>query len=276
MTIPRLDEIGYWSEIKLDIIREYAKAYATILSAQRQLKYAYIDGFAGAGVHVSKKTREFTPGSPLNALYITPPFHEYHLVDLDTGKANLLHEITRDKPSVSVYEGDCNQILMEQILPKIKYESYKRGLCVLDPYGLHLDWEVVRMAGKMRSIEIFLNFPIMDMNMNVLWHDATSVTDIQSERMNKFWGDNSWKDAAYTTEHDLFGDVQKKAENSAIVEAYKKRLKSVAGFKYVQDPLPMTNSRGAVVYYLFFASQKPVAVDIVNDIFRKYKTRLIQ
>jgi predicted nucleic acid-binding protein len=29
----------------------------------------------------------------------------------------------------------------------------------------------------------------------------------------------------------------------------------------------------AVVYYLFFASQKPVAEDIVKDIFKKYKNR---
>jgi len=28
------DEIGYWSEIKLDIIREYAYAYSQILSSQ--------------------------------------------------------------------------------------------------------------------------------------------------------------------------------------------------------------------------------------------------
>jgi hypothetical protein len=33
----------------------------------------------------------------------------------------------------------------------------------------------------------------------------------------------------------------------------------------------MRNSQGATVYYLFFASQKPVAQDIVEDIFRKYR-----
>lgn len=33
MTASLFDEIGYWSEIKLDIIREYAQAYSTILSA---------------------------------------------------------------------------------------------------------------------------------------------------------------------------------------------------------------------------------------------------
>lgn len=28
----RLDEIGYWSEVKLDIIKKYASAYSTILA----------------------------------------------------------------------------------------------------------------------------------------------------------------------------------------------------------------------------------------------------
>lgn len=29
------DQIGIWSEVKLDIVREYAVAYSTILSKQR-------------------------------------------------------------------------------------------------------------------------------------------------------------------------------------------------------------------------------------------------
>ena len=49
----KLDEIGYWSEIKLDIIKKYAKAYSTIISAQQNIQHhLYIDGFAGAGVHI--------------------------------------------------------------------------------------------------------------------------------------------------------------------------------------------------------------------------------
>ncbi len=52
----RYDEIGYWSEIKLDIIKEYASAYSRIISKQRRPKFyhLYIDGFAGAGKHKSK------------------------------------------------------------------------------------------------------------------------------------------------------------------------------------------------------------------------------
>jgi len=37
--------------------------------------------------------------------------------------------------------------------------------------------------------------------------------------------------------------------------------------------MPMHNTRGATVYYLFFASQKPVAENIVRDIFNKYRQR---
>jgi hypothetical protein len=49
----------------------------------------------------------------------------------------------------------------------------------------------------MKSIEIFLNFPVMDINMNVLKHDQSKVDQEQIDRMNAFWGDESWRDVAY-------------------------------------------------------------------------------
>jgi len=44
-------------------------------------------------------------------------------------------------------------------------------------------------------------------------------------------------------------------------------LRKIAGFKKVPEPLAMRNSRGSTVYYLFFASQKGTAEDIVKYIF---------
>jgi hypothetical protein len=58
--------------------------------------------------------------------------------------------------------------------------------------------------------------------------------------------------------------------NEEIVAAFRDRLKKVAGFGYVADPLPMRNSGNAIVYYLFLASPKAVAEKIIRDIFRKY------
>ena len=62
-----------------------------------------------------------------------------------------------------------------------------------------------------------------------------------------------------------------KQANEVIVAAFQERLKTVAGFSVVPAPLPMKNSNNAVVYYLFFASQKPVAQKIIDDIFAKYR-----
>jgi three-Cys-motif partner protein len=141
----------------------------------------------------------------------------------------------------------------------------------LDPYALNPNWEVVETAGKMRSIEIFLNFMIMDANMNALKRNPDSVSTEQSARMSKFWGDDSWRKCAYRTEQGLFGPIEEKDTNEAVVEAYRLRLKDIAGFKYVPKPLPMRNTRGAVVYYLLFASQNPTGNKIAEHIFQKYR-----
>ena len=91
----KYDEIGYWSEIKLDIIKEYASAYSRIMSSQTspQFYHLYIDAFAGPGKHISKSTGEFVPGSPENALLVEPPFHEYHFIDLDKQKIESLENM---------------------------------------------------------------------------------------------------------------------------------------------------------------------------------------
>jgi len=273
----KYDEIGYWSEVKLDIVREYASAYSKILNAQQRpaLYHIYIDAFAGAGVHISKHTREFIPGSPLNALLLNPPFREYHLIDLDREKVNLLTMIAEQYTdiNVNVYEGDCNQILLRDVFPLVKFEDYRRGLCLLDPYGLHLNWEVMCTAGQMKSIEFFLNFPIADMNRNVLWKNPDRVDPQQAARMTAFWGDESWRQLAYDTTGNLFGFEEKISNNKEIAQAFRQRLKSVAGVKYVPEPMPMRNNKGAIVYYLFFAAQKSVARNIVSDIFNKYRER---
>lgn len=270
----KFDKIGYWSEIKLDIIKDYASAYSKILAAQQKprLHHIYIDAFAGAGVHISKSTGEFVQGSPVNAILVEPPFCEYHLIDLDQKKIVLLKELVEGRSDVHIHEGDGNNILLKNVFPRVLFKDYRRGLCLLDPYGLDLKWEVIKTAGQMESIDVFLNFPVADINRNVLWRNPDGVDTSDIARMNAFWGDDSWRGIAYSTERSLFG-FEEKVDNETIAEGFRKRLLNVAGFKQVPRPLPMRNSRGVIVYYLFFASQKPVAMNIVQAIFSKYRQR---
>ncbi len=276
--MPKYDEIGYWSEIKLDIIKEYASAYSKILSTKERsyFYHIYIDAFAGAGKHISKNTGEFILGSPLNALLVSPPFKEYHLIDLNKQKIKSLEELSGSRSDVHIYHGDCNSVMLKHIIPKVRYDEYRRALCVLDPYGLHLDWEVIFNIAKMKTFDIFLNFPVADMNRNVLWRNPEGVTEEQIERMNKFWGDDSWLSIAYADSSQLsvFGETKiEKVSNEAIAEAFRQRLKTVAGFKNVPKPIAMRNTQNAIIYYLFFASNQTVAQNIIQDIFNKYSNR---
>src|SRR5260221_1673479 len=136
--IPGVTEIGSWSEIKLQIVREYAQKYSVVLAKQTYIKHDYIDAFAGAGFHLSRVTKGIVLGSPLNALYVDPPFNELYLIDLDGNKISLLTELTDSRSNVHIFQGDCNKILLEEVFPKVRYENYRRALCLLDPYGLHL------------------------------------------------------------------------------------------------------------------------------------------
>lgn len=280
MSKEAVSSIGYWTEVKLDILSEYAKAYSQILSAQKKpsLKHVYIDGFCGSGCHMSRDGG-LVWGSPTSVLLVDPPFAEYHLIDLDEGNIENLRSMIDDRTqgpfdprSVHLYNADCNEVLLNQVFPRVRYEDYRRALCLLDPYGLHLDWSVIETAGRMRSVEIFLNFPILDMNRNVLHKNPDKVDPKQVRRLTRYWGDDSWREAAYTDTQNLFG-YDEKTDNKRVVSAFRRRLKDVAGFGHVSDAMPMRNSTNAIVYYLIFASHKPVAASIVKDIFKKYQNR---
>lgn len=277
----KLDELGEWSVLKLDIVEKYGHAYTTAFNNRgARLKKFYIDGFSGAGVHLVKKTRTQIEGSPARALRVTPPFDGFHFIDLDPAKANHLRNLCEGRQDVEVHTEDANQCL-KTLLPTIQYSDYKRALCLLDPYGLHLDWEIAQIAGQLGTIDMFLNFPIMDMNRNtLLWKPELAEPD-DVARMTRFWGDESWKQVAWmeSKQPDMFRVTEpEKQPNKVIAEAFRERLKKVAGFAYVPEPLPMTNKKNVVLYYLFFAAKNPAAANIIKGIFQRarrgdYRTR---
>ena len=279
--LAEFDLIGPWSEVKLDILREYAVPYSKIVTAQN-LHHLYIDGFAGPGHNLSRESGEIVPGSPLNALLTEPPFREYHFIDKDPTRAKQLQSRVDNRANVHVYAGDCNEILLKKVFPQAQYTEFRRALCVLDPFNIDLSWEVVATAGRMRSVEIFLNFMVMDMNMNVLLSNPEKADSEQVSRMTRFWGDESWRNVAYRDDpqHKLFGNtsagsnkVKIRDANEKIAEAYRRRLIEVSGFGFAPTPLRFPNKRGNTIYYLFFASPNKTANKIVQDIFDKYRQR---
>ena len=255
-----LDKIGDWSVDKLQILKDYSEQYSAILQHQvtpdgsaRLLHYGYIDGFAGAGDHVHKVTGKIIPGSPENALHLATPFDEYHFIDLDAERVVRLREKCTGVKNAFVHHGDCNEVLLKEVLPKFQWKDYRRALCFLDPYGMHLNWNVLATAGKMGSIEIFLNFPVHDMNRNAKRQDLTQVSPANRARMTAFWGEETWHQAMFapSPQDNFLGMLDgggenvtelEKIDNEAFAAAFQKRLHEVAGFRYVPKPVPMRNS----------------------------------
>ena len=272
----KFDEIGRWSELKLEIVEKYGAAYTTAFAGLkgRYLKKYYIDAFSGAGIHLEKNTGRQIEGSPARALRVRPPFDHFYFIDMNPDKTAYLKTLCGTRNDVDIITQDASPYLIKKLLPTIQFEKFNRALCLLDPYGLHLDWEVMQQAGQSRAVDMFLNFPVMDINRNAIWKNPERVPRDGIDRMDRFWGDNSWRRVAYAVspQYDLFSEPDRvKQDNSAIVTAFRERLKKVAGFSFVPEPLPMKNSNNAVIYYLFLASAKPVAEKIIEEIFSKYR-----
>ncbi len=270
------DEIGYWSELKLEIVRKYAAAYSTILAKQKGFSHYYIDGFAGAGIHVSKASGELVVGSPLNALAVQPSFRHYFLIDLRGDRVELLHRLVGDRSDVT--------FLVETRIVPTREGLSAGSLRETAAGGMSLGsvWPSARLEGRGGSRgheDNRLVFELPDHG-----HQPQRAVDRAAESQpedggapDRFWGDESWKDVAYapSRQSNLFGETDvEKASNTAIVEAFRERLSDIGGFRNVPAPLPMRNSRNAVVYYLFFASQNDAAARIATGIFRRYSSRV--
>lgn len=268
-----LDRLGAWSQAKHDILESYASAYTTILKKQKHVRRViYIDAFAGAGVAEDRDTGALVDGSALRVTDVRPPFDELHFIERNVEKADLLADLVRHDPRVRIHRGDAETVLHRDILPRCRYNEYRRALCLLDPYGLSVSWELLEHIGKMGSVEIFFNFMVMGANRNVLWSDPSRVSETRRVLMDRVWGDRSWELAAYDQAPNLFGSEPQKVSNEQLMEAYRKRLRDVAGFTYVPKPVAMRNTRRATVYYLFFASPNKTADKIVTSIFEKYRS----
>ena len=221
----QFDEIGRWSELKLEIVEKYGAAYTAAFSDKgRGLMKYYIDAFSGAGVHLSKETGQQIEGSPARALKVRPPFDHFYFIDMNPDKTAYLKKLCGSRKDVDIITSDATVYLTHTLLPTIQYEKFNRALCLLDPYGLHLDWEVMCHASQSRAVDMFLNFPVMDMNRNAIWRNPERVPQEGIDRMNRFWGDETWRQAAYaeSPQFNLFSPSDRvKQDNDAIVAAFR-------------------------------------------------------
>jgi len=272
----KLDEFKAWTATKQRVLREYLKQYSTILTRQHGLEHVYVDAFAGAGLLRTAVTGELVEGTPLIALGIAPPFAEYHFIEDNQARAQRLRQLCTRYPQAQVHVGDCNEILVDRILPRCKYSDRRRAFWLLDAYGMHYGWRVIEAAGRERSIELFLNWSIMDINRNIALTDTSKLSPEAKARMRDVWGDDNWTGQFYAKQLSLLAghpDRDQKRSYRTFIEAYCKRLKEVAGFAFVPKPVLIVGGRNQPLYYLVFASNNETGARIAGHLLRREERR---
>lgn len=272
----KVDVIGKWSVEKLDLLSKYLNAYTNIMQAQTWCRngYYYIDAFAGSGKPKSKDEERYVDGSPLVALKIKKPFKSYIFIEKEDWRVKKLQRLKTEfkNASIEIKQGDCNKVIIDTIVPNIRYENFNRGIIFLDPFGMDLDWTTIQKVAETRALEIFLNFPVMAINRSILLNNPDKLTEERIEKMNVFWGSKDWMGDIYKETPDLFEEkrIEKVSQTGETLGSFfQKRLKEA--FPEVTFPLVMKNSLNAPLYCLFFAGHNKTGKKIAESIFKGFE-----
>jgi three-Cys-motif partner protein len=267
------DTIGSWSVEKLELLRKYLQAYVTVLKNQSFIKgYEYIDGFAGTGKPKTRDEERYVEGSPRVALALSTPFTRYHFIEISDWRIQKIEEMKRDFPDrkIEIYPGDCNRVLCDQIIPSLPWSSYKRAIAFLDPFGMSLEWDTLKAIAGTRTIEVFVNFPVMDINRNVRLKNKNRISEESRERMDRFWGPG-WEGEIFEERQGLFEKetVLKPQSARGLGYRYQKRLLEI--FRFCTIPVVLRNSSNAPLYCLIFAGHNKTGANIAEDIFGNFE-----
>lgn len=277
---------GNWTEEKLGRVKKYLSAYTTIM-AKQPFRYAYIDAFAGTGYREAKDVQEldgflfdeesqgFLDGSVRIALKIQPAFHKYIFIEKDPAKVSELGKITGDYPekSIDIKIGDANEQIQE--LCNKDWKKH-RAVMFLDPFGMQVTWNTIKLIAETEAIDLWLLFPLGIGVSRLLKRDGNIHSGI-SKRLDLVFGTHDWYDEFYKQEKEktLFGDEEKTikvADFTAISNYFVTRLKTI--FSGVADnPLQLMNSCNNPLFLLCFAAGNKkgakTAIKIAQDILSK-------
>lgn len=273
LVVERADEIGPWSEYKLELLGKYLPAYMRIMSRQRAWCRGgvhFVDGFAGTGQPRARGEDRVVKGSPRIALDLPDPFDSYTFIDVEPWRASSLRDLGLDYPDrkITVVEDDCNAAIVREITPNVRRDKLARGFVLLDPFGTQLRWETIEAIAETGALEVMLNFPVMALQRAALPSGIATLRDDQVRRMSDLWGSDEWREKCYRRVQSPAGevDVKRPVASKYLAQLFAERLRTVFG--HVNEPLEFRNSRGGVIYFMIFAGHNANGAKIAADVFR--------
>jgi three-Cys-motif partner protein len=278
-----------WTERKLSALKRYLNAYRTIFTSNEKAKYfktIYVDAFAGSGTRQDPASTKdldgqdflfeefeaaedsgFRKGSVRIALELEQPFEQYYFIEKNKEyKEQLRTMIDTEYSALAsrcvIHRADATDALMQFL--SLFDPKKERAVVFLDPYGMSVEWNVLRLIGETKAIDLWLLFP-HGIGVNRLLTTGELPSKRWQDKLTATFGTNEWIREFYTEkvpeQSDLFEEqkpaMQKVATFDSINRFMIKRLRTVFAGGVVEKPLLLSNSRGTPLYSLCFAVTNP-------------------
>ncbi len=265
---------GDWTRQKLDVLRKYLDAYMTIFTRNPKAQYfhtVYVDAFAGTGYQTLAEPSEaplfkelsepdpqaFLQGSARIALELEKPFGEYLFIEKQADHVAELERLRAAFPDrrIRIAQGDANHVLQDWI-QRTDWQR-TRAVVFLDPYGMQVEWSLIKAIADTQAIDLWLLFPL-GMGVNRLLTREGPPPAVWERKLTRFFGTDAWRDRFYQRQIDMFGNIvePRLANADSIKQFFIERLATIFA-AVAPNPLILTNSRNNPLYLLCFAAGNP-------------------
>lgn len=264
---------GVWTELKLDAVHYYLGFFTKVLERQ-PFDLWYIDAFAGSGTREEKRERgglfegspiesttETLAGSVLRALSVQPSFKRHVFIEGNTARFRELEAIKADFPDklIECRHGDANEKLKEIFTrpPWSNSRGPQRAVIFLDPYGMNVAWETLKLLADTKRVDVWYLFPLQAVTRQ-LAGDLRRVDTHKQDRLDAIFGTRDWRSQLYATQTvpDLFSQPttsSTRAVTQQQIEDYSRRRLGTL-FRYVSASLPLIADGRGHLFSLFCLS----------------------
>lgn len=266
---------GWWSEIKLQILREYLHAFTTAVTGLSR-EVICLDLFAGSYDNERRHGSGTFPGSARIALETEPPFTRLAFFELPDPAAKLGVAVTAARPADhrwKVFPGDCN-VTLPTALRWLDPIRWAPTFAFLDPRGLQVPWSTVERLAKWRAdkktkVEQWILFPEPALGRVLGLHGAQGRRS--AERLDRLYGTRDW-----IAIHQLrrAGAITPEEMRAEFVNLLRWRLEQGLGY-HTTHALQIVNTAGHPIYTMVFATDSGAGNQIMGHVYGSTATRTI-
>ncbi len=176
-------EKGYWTGLKLILVRYYMPGYLNILAPK--MKVAYIDLFAGPGLNLIGDARVPVAGSPLLPSAMEGTSHQFDAFILCEKREDYVRALRMrlgrfvPQERMRIHQGDANEFVDE--LPAILEDrDIGHSLVFIDPEGLEFRCDALARLLRSVNCDVIINFPSAGLVRNLTTGDNATLETVRS------------------------------------------------------------------------------------------------